>query len=309
MSDRLTKILVVVLLLVVGTYVVQPYLDRLSFSASTPRTVEPRGNLADIERTTIELFERISPSVVQVVARAARSRRRRPRARMVRRSRAPVSSGTPPATSSPTTTWSRAPPSPSASHPVTCAGEHRRHGAELRPRRHSRRQYPIIAAADSDRHVRRPQGRAGGVRHRQPVRARSDPHHRHHQRAQAPAADQRRPRDHQHDPDRCRHQSRQLGRPAAGSAGRVIGVNTAITSPSGTSAGSASPSRSISSTAWFPSSSAGARCRRRRHRRRERGGGDARGRRRRRHSHRGRLRRRSAPACAAWTRTPAGPAT
>jgi 2-alkenal reductase len=37
------------------------------FSASTSRTVEPRGALADIERTSIDIFERASPSVVQVV--------------------------------------------------------------------------------------------------------------------------------------------------------------------------------------------------------------------------------------------------
>ena len=67
---RLPQILIVVILLVLGFYVGQPYLDRMLFSASTPRAVTPRGSLADIERTTIELFERVSPSVVQVVARA-----------------------------------------------------------------------------------------------------------------------------------------------------------------------------------------------------------------------------------------------
>jgi 2-alkenal reductase len=39
--------------------------------AAVPRAVEPRGDLADIERTTIEIFERVAPSVVQVVARPA----------------------------------------------------------------------------------------------------------------------------------------------------------------------------------------------------------------------------------------------
>ena len=67
MGDRLTRIVIVALLLVVGVYIAQPYFDRLLFSASTSRTVEPRGALADIERTSIELFERASPSVVQVV--------------------------------------------------------------------------------------------------------------------------------------------------------------------------------------------------------------------------------------------------
>src|SRR5712692_9832365 len=71
MGDRLTKIVVVALLVVLAVYVGQPYVDRLLFSASAPRAVEPRGSLSDLERSTIELFERVSPSVVQVVGRAA----------------------------------------------------------------------------------------------------------------------------------------------------------------------------------------------------------------------------------------------
>ena len=69
MSDRLTRILLVAVLIVIGVYVGQPYLERKLYSATTPRPVEPRGNLMEIERTTIDLFERVSPSVVQVVAR------------------------------------------------------------------------------------------------------------------------------------------------------------------------------------------------------------------------------------------------
>ena len=71
MGDRLTKIIIAALLVVVGVYIAQPYFDRLLFSASTSRTVEPRGALADIERTSIEIFERASPSVVQVVGARA----------------------------------------------------------------------------------------------------------------------------------------------------------------------------------------------------------------------------------------------
>jgi S1-C subfamily serine protease len=71
MSDRLMRFIVVALLIVLAVYVGQPYVDRLLFSASTPRAVAPRGTLSDLERSTIELFERDSPSVVQVVARAA----------------------------------------------------------------------------------------------------------------------------------------------------------------------------------------------------------------------------------------------
>jgi len=44
------------------------------FRPRLPRAVEPRGSLSDLERSTIELFERVSPSVVQVVAHARRAR-------------------------------------------------------------------------------------------------------------------------------------------------------------------------------------------------------------------------------------------
>ena len=70
MGDRFARIALLALVIVVGIYLAQPYVDRLFFSASTPRAVEPRGSLADIERTTIDIFERVSPSVVQVVGRA-----------------------------------------------------------------------------------------------------------------------------------------------------------------------------------------------------------------------------------------------
>ena len=59
MRDRTSQILIIVLLGVVGFYFAQPYIDRMLFSASTPRTVTPRGGLADIERTSIDLFERV----------------------------------------------------------------------------------------------------------------------------------------------------------------------------------------------------------------------------------------------------------
>jgi S1-C subfamily serine protease len=71
MGHRVTRIIVILLLLVVGAFIAQPYVDRLLYSASTPRAVEPRGNLSELERSTIELFERVSPSVVQVVGIAA----------------------------------------------------------------------------------------------------------------------------------------------------------------------------------------------------------------------------------------------
>ena len=70
MNDRFARIAIFAVVLIVGAYLAQPYFDRLLYSASTPRAVAPRGSLAELERTTIELFERTSSSVVQVVGRA-----------------------------------------------------------------------------------------------------------------------------------------------------------------------------------------------------------------------------------------------
>src|SRR6266851_4649165 len=71
MNHRFSRFLILALLVILGIYIAQPYIDRLIYSASTPRAVEPRGNLSDLERSTIDLFEHVSPSVVQVVGRAA----------------------------------------------------------------------------------------------------------------------------------------------------------------------------------------------------------------------------------------------
>jgi 2-alkenal reductase len=49
----------------------EPYLTALWFSASAPRVVTPRGDLASSERATIDLFKNVSPSVVHVFARSA----------------------------------------------------------------------------------------------------------------------------------------------------------------------------------------------------------------------------------------------
>ena len=67
MQSRFVRAILIIVLILLGLYVAQPEIDRLLFSAKTPRSIEPRGSLSEIERSTIELFERVSPSVVQVV--------------------------------------------------------------------------------------------------------------------------------------------------------------------------------------------------------------------------------------------------
>jgi S1-C subfamily serine protease len=71
MDHRLTRLIILALVIVFGVYVAQPYFDRFFYSATAPRAVEPRGNLSELERSTVDLFEHVSPSVVQVVGRAA----------------------------------------------------------------------------------------------------------------------------------------------------------------------------------------------------------------------------------------------
>ncbi len=64
--------LLLALLLFLGL-AAQPYIERVLFAATTPRPVQFRGQLADAERSTIEIFEKVSPSVVQVAAQRASS--------------------------------------------------------------------------------------------------------------------------------------------------------------------------------------------------------------------------------------------
>jgi 2-alkenal reductase len=66
---RFMRLAVIWSLLLATFWVMEPYLSALWFSASALRTVTPRGNLAASEQATIELFKNVSPSVVHVFAR------------------------------------------------------------------------------------------------------------------------------------------------------------------------------------------------------------------------------------------------
>ncbi|MEZ5890936.1 MAG: trypsin-like peptidase domain-containing protein [Xanthobacteraceae bacterium] len=50
--------------------IAQPYIQQRLYSATTPRAVEPRGDLANWEKTGIEIFNRAAPSVVHVSGQA-----------------------------------------------------------------------------------------------------------------------------------------------------------------------------------------------------------------------------------------------
>jgi 2-alkenal reductase len=64
---QLSLAIVLVLLTVIAT---RPYIERALFASTSPRSIESRGSLSDVERSTIAIFEQVSPSVVQVAARA-----------------------------------------------------------------------------------------------------------------------------------------------------------------------------------------------------------------------------------------------
>jgi 2-alkenal reductase len=68
-SDRVMRFAFFALIILFGAYVAEPYVSRFFFAAETPRAVTARGDLADAERATVELFQRVSPSVVHVFAR------------------------------------------------------------------------------------------------------------------------------------------------------------------------------------------------------------------------------------------------
>jgi S1-C subfamily serine protease len=70
MRDRFARVAIVLLIVLLAALVGQPYLERLLFAATTPRPVAARSDLAQSERATVSLFERVSPSVVQVVGAA-----------------------------------------------------------------------------------------------------------------------------------------------------------------------------------------------------------------------------------------------
>jgi 2-alkenal reductase len=67
-QDRFLRIALVVALLLLGAFVAEPYVARFLYAGEEPRAVTPRGDLAAEERSAVELFERISPSVVHVYA-------------------------------------------------------------------------------------------------------------------------------------------------------------------------------------------------------------------------------------------------
>ncbi|MBS3651731.1 trypsin-like peptidase domain-containing protein [Pseudaminobacter sp. 19-2017] len=66
MRVAITRVLLAVLLVLLAVAVLQPLVDRWLVMQSAPRPVDARGSLSEFETTSVRLFETISPSVVQV---------------------------------------------------------------------------------------------------------------------------------------------------------------------------------------------------------------------------------------------------
>ncbi|MFG5121333.1 S1C family serine protease [Methylorubrum sp. POS3] len=71
MPDRFVRIALGVTLGLLIAFVAQPYILAFLYSVESPRAVTARGDLSAAERTTVDLFARASPSVVHVFAQAA----------------------------------------------------------------------------------------------------------------------------------------------------------------------------------------------------------------------------------------------
>jgi 2-alkenal reductase len=69
MTNRVIRIVIILLLVMATGFAAGPYVSGWWLSATLPRTVSPRGDLTEAERTTIKLFQAGSPSVVAVFAR------------------------------------------------------------------------------------------------------------------------------------------------------------------------------------------------------------------------------------------------
>lgn len=71
MSDRFVRLALGLTVGLLIALVAQPYVTAYLYSADAPRAVTARGDLSDAERTTVDLFARAAPSVVHVFTQSA----------------------------------------------------------------------------------------------------------------------------------------------------------------------------------------------------------------------------------------------
>ena len=71
MPDRFARVVWTVALGLLALFVLQPYVTAFLYSTGGPRAIVARGDLASSETSTVDLFARASPSVVHVFAQSA----------------------------------------------------------------------------------------------------------------------------------------------------------------------------------------------------------------------------------------------
>jgi 2-alkenal reductase len=64
------RVLITAVVIVLGVYLLRPTIDRYLFAETQPRAIEARGDLAEFEKLTVAIFQRAAPSVVQVSGHA-----------------------------------------------------------------------------------------------------------------------------------------------------------------------------------------------------------------------------------------------
>jgi 2-alkenal reductase len=67
MTDRFSRALLLAIAILLAVLAFGPYVDRWLYASTEPRPIAPRGDLAEFERSTIAIFKTVAPSVVQVV--------------------------------------------------------------------------------------------------------------------------------------------------------------------------------------------------------------------------------------------------
>jgi 2-alkenal reductase len=67
------RLAILVLLVLLGLMVAQPYVEMALFRTDQPRPVAPRADLTEAEKSSVALFERLAPSVVLVINLPRRS--------------------------------------------------------------------------------------------------------------------------------------------------------------------------------------------------------------------------------------------
>src|SRR4051794_16077787 len=73
MRMRLVYVGLSMVIALLAVFAAQPYFEHAFYAQTAPRSIEPRGSLSDSEQSAIAIFERVSPSVVQVAARTEAS--------------------------------------------------------------------------------------------------------------------------------------------------------------------------------------------------------------------------------------------